>query len=127
MKIGERIRVVKTCCLLDGCNFAKGDTGVITDIGFSTGDIIVKFTADRDNLVYMADVDEIEIIKMREVESLYFQSFEEFGKWYDNTQARITHVTPDGKETFMSVITEDNVYKVKVRKPNQYKKGRSKK
>ena len=122
MKIGERIRVVKTCCLLDGCNFAKGDTGVITDIGFSTGDIIVKFRADRDNLVYMADVNEIEVIKMREVEKMYFYSFKEFGKWYDNTQARITHVTPDGKETFISVITEDKVFKVKVRKPN-YSKG----
>lgn len=66
MKIGERIKVVKTCSLLDGCNFAKGDTGVITDIGFSTGDIVVKFRADRDNLVYMADVNEIEVIKMSE-------------------------------------------------------------
>ena len=122
MKIGERIRVVKTCSFLDGCNFTKGDTGVITDIGFSTGDIVVKFRADRDNLVYMADVNEIEVIKMREVENLYFQSFGEFGKWYDNTQARITHVTPDGKETFISVITEDNIYKVKVRKLN-YSKG----
>lgn len=127
MKIGERIKVVKACCLLDGCNFTKGDTGVITDIGFSTGDIVVKFRADRDNITYMADVDEIEVIKMREVENLYFQSFEEFGKWYDNTEARITHVTPDDKETFISVITEDKVCRVKVRKPNQYKKGRSKK
>ena len=126
MKIGERIRVVKTCCLLDGCNFAKGDTGVITDIGFSTGDVVVKFRADRDNLVYMADVNEIEVIKMREVENLYFQSFEEFGKWYDSTEARIIHVTPDDKETFMSVITEDNVFKVKVRKPNYFKRRRAK-
>ena len=126
MKIGERIRVVKTCCFLDGCNFAKGDTGVITDIGFSTGDVVVKFRADRDNLVYMADVNEIEVIKMREVENLYFQSFEEFGKWYDSTEARIIHVTPDDKETFMSVITEDNVFKVKVRKPNYFKRRRAK-
>ena len=126
MKIGERIRVVKTCSLLDGCNVANGDTGVITDIGFSTGDIVVKFRADRDNLVYMADVNEIEVIKMREVENLYFYSFKEFGKWYDNTQARITHVTPDDKETFISVITEDNVFKVKVRKPNYFKRREGK-
>ena len=124
MKIGERIRVVKTCSFLDGCNFTKGDTGVITDIGFSTGDIVVKFRADRDNIIYLADVDEIEIIKMREVKKLYFYSFEEFGKWYDNTQARITHVTPDNKETFISVITEDKVCKVKVRKPNYSKGGK---
>ena len=122
MKIGERIRVVKTCSFLDGCNFTKGDTGVITDIGFSTGDIVVKFRADRDNIIYLADVDEIEIIKMREVKKLYFYSFEEFGKWYDNTQARITHVTLDNKETFISVITEDNVFKVKVIKPNYFKR-----
>ena len=124
MKIGERIRVVKTCSFLDGYNFTKGDTGVITDIGFSTGDIVVKFRADRDNITYMADVDEIEVIKMREVEKLYFYGFHEFGKWYDNTQARITDVTPDGKETFISVITEDNIYKVNVRKPNYSKGGK---